>query len=248
MIYQALNIRNLAVSIGQKPVLQSIDLEVLPGSVHALMGPNGSGKSTLAYALMGHPAYTIMAGSIEFNGADITALSIDKRAQAGIFLAFQNPLEIPGVTVFNFLKEAHAAIAKKLMPAKEFQQFLFEKMDILNIDHAFAYRNLNAGFSGGEKKRLELLQLLVLKPAVAILDELDSGLDVDAIKIVAAGLHAARIANPTLCIIMITHYPRLLSYIQPDWVHIMHNGTIVQTGAAALAQLIEQRGYDAISS
>lgn len=239
-----LTIKNLFVSIDQKGILKSINLEMMPGSVHALMGPNGSGKSTLAYALMGHPAYTITAGSIECNGADITHLPIDKRAQAGIFLAFQSPLEIPGVTVFNFLREANAAITKKIISTKEFQQILFEQMDILNIDHAFAYRNLNAGFSGGEKKRLELLQLLVLKPQIAILDELDSGLDVDAIKIVAAGLQAARAANPSMAIIMITHYPRLLNSIHPDFVHIMNHGTIVQTGAAELAHLIEQRGYD----
>ncbi len=239
-----IRITNLSVAIAEKQVLSHINLEIQPGSVHALMGRNGSGKSTLAYALMGHPAYTITFGSIEFNGTDITNLSIDKRAQAGIFLAFQNPLEIPGVTVFNFLKEAHAAITQKAIPVNEFKQFLFEQMDILRIDHAFAYRELNAGFSGGEKKRLELLQLLVLKPQLAILDEIDSGLDVDAIKIVAEGLQAARTANPNMSILMITHYPRLLNYITPDAVHVMHAGTIMQSGNSELAQQIEQRGYE----
>lgn len=239
-----LKITNLFVSIAEKQVLKDINLHIEPSSVHAIMGPNGSGKSTLAYTLMGHPLYAIISGSIQFKGADISSLSIDKRAQMGIFLAFQNPLEIPGVTVFNFFKEAHAAITKKIIPVKEFQQFLFEQMDILNIDQAFAYRHLNAGFSGGEKKRLELLQLLMLKPQLAILDELDSGLDVDAIKIVAAGLQAARKENPRMSIIMITHYPRLLNYIIPDAVHVIQTGTIMQTGSAHLAQHIEQKGYE----
>ena len=240
-------VTNLSASVDQKPILKSINLEIQPATIHALMGPNGSGKSTLAYTLMGHPSYAISGGSIELNGHDITHLSIDKRAQAGLFLAFQSPMEIPGVTVLNFLKEAHHAITKKTISAKDFQQLIFEQMDILGMDHAFVYRNLNAGFSGGEKKRLELLQLLVLKPAVAILDEIDSGLDVDAIKIVANGLHKARTANPRMSIIIITHYPRLLTYIQPDLVHIISGGTIIQQGQAPLAYAIEQRGYDAIN-
>ncbi len=236
-------ITDLSVSIDQKPVLKSINLEIKPGEIHALMGPNGSGKSTLASTILGHPGYRITHGSIQLNDQDITGLSIDKRAHAGIFLAFQNPLEIPGVTVFNFLKEAHYAITKKAVAMKEFQQILFEQMDILSIDHAFAYRDLNAGFSGGEKKRLELLQLLVLKPHFAILDEIDSGLDVDAIKIVAAGLQAARLANPRMSLLIITHYPRLFTTIEPDVVHIIHNGTLIQQGPASLAHTIEQRGY-----
>jgi len=241
-------IDRLAVSIGQKSILQSISLAINPGSVHAIMGPNGSGKSTLAYALMGHPHYIMNQGSIFLDGHDLSGLSIEKRAQAGLFLAFQHPIEIPGVTVFNFIKEAYYAITKIIISVKEFEQLLFEHMDLLKMDHGFAYRNLNAGFSGGEKKRLELLQMLILKPKIAILDEIDSGLDVDAIKIVAAGLQVARMADPTLSIIMITHYPRLLNYITPDCVHIMNNGTIIENGPAALAARIEQRGYDGISS
>jgi Fe-S cluster assembly ATP-binding protein len=243
-----LSINNLCVSVDQKLILKSVSLSVNEGEIHALMGPNGSGKSTLAYTLMGHPGYSISAGSMQLSGQDIIPLSIDKRAQAGIFLAFQNPLEIPGVTVFTFLKEAYNAVSKKGIPTKEFQQLLFEQMDIAQIDHAFAYRNLNAGFSGGEKKRLELLQLLILKPKLAILDEIDSGLDVDAIKVVAQGLQAARMANGSMSIIIITHYPRLLVHIQPDRVHVMNNGNLIARGAADLAQVIEQRGYDAFQS
>jgi Fe-S cluster assembly ATP-binding protein len=245
---QMLIIKNLCVSIDQKPILKAINFDIKPGEIHALMGPNGSGKSTLAYTLMGHPAYVVSSGSVHLNNQELMGLSIDKRAQAGIFLAFQNPLEIPGVTVFTFLKEAHCAITKKALSPKEFQQLLFEQMDILQIDHAFAYRNLNAGFSGGEKKRLELLQLLVLKPQVAILDEIDSGLDVDAIKIVAQGLQAAREQNSSMSLIIITHYPRLLTFIQPDVVHFLFFGTIIAQGPANLAHTIEQRGYDAIQS
>jgi Fe-S cluster assembly ATP-binding protein len=243
-----LEIKNLCVSIDQKPILKSVSLTIKPGEIHALMGSNGSGKSTFAYTLMGHPAYLISGGSMQLDDQDIIPLSIDKRAQAGIFLAFQNPLEIPGVTVFTFLKEAYAAISKKVISAKEFQQLLFEQMDIAQIDHAFAYRNLNAGFSGGEKKRLELLQLLVLKPKVAILDEIDSGLDVDAIKIVAQSLQAARKAHSAMSIIIITHYPQLLTHIQPDMVHVMSNGSIIACGSAHYAQIIQQRGFDAFQS
>lgn len=243
-----LKITNLSVLVGQKPILNHINLEIEPGSVHVLMGPNGSGKSTLAAALMGHPDYEISQGSIILNGQEITHFALDKRAQAGIFLAFQNPLEIPGLTIFNFIKEAHYATTKKLLSISEFQGFLFEKMDILGMDHAIAYRNVNAGFSGGEKKRLEILQLLMLCPQVAILDEIDSGLDVDAIKIVAQGIQAARRLNPCMSILMITHYPRLLEHIKPDWVHVLGEGTIKHQGPLSLAYEIEQRGYDARGS
>jgi Fe-S cluster assembly ATP-binding protein len=240
-------IRNLSVSIDAKPILHEVDLSLAPGSIHVIMGPNGSGKSTLAYALMGHPAYQVTQGSIIFNNQDLTSLPIDKRAQAGLFLAFQHPLEIPGVTVFNFLKEAHHAVIKKLLNAKEFQELLYVKMALLQIDSSFAQRPLNCGFSGGEKKRFELLQLLVLNPKIAILDEIDSGLDVDALKIVAQGLQKARQENPDLCLIVITHYPRMLTHLNVDYVHIMHKGRIIQSGSASLAAMIESRGYDAFN-
>jgi Fe-S cluster assembly ATP-binding protein len=236
---------NLCVSVDDKHILNGISLEIAPGSVHCIMGPNGSGKSTFAQAIMGHPDYQITSGALYLNGVDITQLAVDKRAQAGIFLAFQHPYEIPGVTVFNFLKEAHAALTKHMVSVKEFQELLYAKMALLNMDLSFAQRALNCGFSGGEKKRLELLQLLVLCPKVAILDEIDSGLDVDAMKIVAQGLQVARQENPGLSIIIITHYPRLLSYIVPDHMHIMRKGSIIRSGSAALALAIEQRGYDA---
>jgi Fe-S cluster assembly ATP-binding protein len=194
---------------------------------------------------MGHPQYQITNGTIYLSNSDITQLSVDKRAQAGLFLAFQHPYEIPGVTVLSFLKEAYHACTKTIISMKDFQELLYSKMALLEMDKAFAHRALNHGFSGGEKKRLEILQMLVLKPKVAILDEIDSGLDVDAIKIVAQGLQIAREENPDLGILIITHYPRLLSYIQPDFVHIMHKGLIVERGSAALAFAIEERGYDA---
>ncbi len=242
-----LQICNLQVGIEQKTILNSIDLTVDPGSVHVIMGTNGSGKSTLAHALMGHPSYQITQGSILFSNVDITNLAVDKRAHVGLFLSFQHPYEIPGVTVYNFIKEAYYARFKQSLNAKEFQALLYQKMEILGLDLSFAHRSLNYGFSGGEKKKLELLQMLMLQPTVAILDEIDSGLDVDAIKMVAQGLHYAREQNPELALIIITHYPRLLSYVKPDMVHIIKNGTIQLSGSYQLAQQVELRGYDAIS-
>ena len=243
-----LQISNLQVIVDQKIIIENLNLTIEPGLVHVLMGPNGSGKSTLAYALMGHPLYSIARGSICFKESDITTLAVDKRAQLGIFLAFQKPYEIPGVTVFNFLREAYLAITKKIVSAKEFQELLYTHMELLSIDVGFAHRPLNHGFSGGQKKQLELLQLLLLKPSFAILDEIDSGLDVDAIALVGKGLEVARKENPDLSLLIITHYPRLLKYIHPDFVHIMNNGRIQETGSASLVQHIEQCGYDAYKS
>ena len=243
-----LQISNLQVIVDQKIIIENLNLTIEPGLVHVLMGPNGSGKSTLAYALMGHPSYQIAKGSITFKGNDITALTVDKRAHLGIFLAFQNPYEIPGVTVFNFLREAYLAITKKVVSVKEFQEILYAHMELLTIDIGFAHRPLNHGFSGGQKKQLELLQLLLLKPTFAILDEIDSGLDVDAIAMVGKGLDLARKENPDLSLLIITHYPRLLKYISPDFVHIMNNGRIQETGSAPLVHHIEQCGYDAYKS
>ncbi len=243
---QLIKISSLSVSIDQQKILHSLDLAIAPGSLHVLMGPNGSGKSTFAYALMGHPNYQIDAGQITFNGEDLNDLAPDKRAQKGLFLAFQHPFEIPGVTVFNFIKQSCYALTNQPLPVQEFQKTLDEKMGLLGIDKSFAQRALNCGFSGGEKKRLELLQLLMLKPKVAILDEIDSGLDVDGIKIVAQALTVARQEDPDMSIIIITHYPRLLCYLEPDAVHVMQKGTLIKTGTKELAQLIEQRGYDGI--
>lgn len=242
-----LKVINLSIRIDQKKIVSDLNLEIAHGSIHVIMGTNGSGKSTLAHALMGHPAYTITQGTITINGQDVTTLEADKRAQAGLFLSFQHPYEIPGVTVYNFIKEAYYARFKQSLDSKEFQNLLYKNMDLLGLDLAFAHRSLNYGFSGGEKKKLELLQLLMLSPKVAILDEIDSGLDVDAIKMVAQGLQVARAQNPELALIIITHYPRLLSYITPDVVHIIKNGTIQISGSYQLAQQIELRGYDAIS-
>lgn len=229
---QLLTIKNLTVSIEDQEIIKNFNLQINAGSVHALMGPNGSGKSSLANTLMGHPRYCVKSGTIFFNEIDITNFSPDKRAKQGLFLAFQYPQEVPGVQVFTFLKEAQ----------------LCTYLQLLSMDESFAYRNVNEGFSGGEKKRFELLQLLMLKPKLAILDEIDSGLDVDALKIVAQGLAFARKENPNLSIILITHYQRILNYIEPDFVHVMQDGQLVQSGNASLAHAIDKQGYDGIRS
>ncbi len=239
-----LEINNLSVSVFNQPVLKSITLSIKPGTTHAIMGPNGSGKSTLAYALMGHPNYQITAGSIVLQKKEITDLSPDKRAQGGLFLAFQQPQAIPGVRVLTFLKEAYHAMHGKSISVQDFQQLLFMRMKQLLIDSSFASRNLNDGFSGGERKRFELLQLLLLQPNVAVLDEIDSGLDIDALKIVSNGIAIARKENPRLSIILITHYQRILQYVAPDYVHVLCDGRIVESGNASLAQELEQKGYD----
>lgn len=236
-------LKKLSVWRDQKPILNDLNLEVQPGSVHALMGPNGSGKSTLAYTLLGHPDYEVKAGSMEYNDLNLANLAIEQRAQQGIFLAFQHPIEIPGVSVFDFLREAYIALTKKTLAVKEFQALLYEKLDMVGLDHSFAYRPLNVGFSGGEKKRLEILQLLLFSPSLAILDEIDSGLDVDAIRLVSQGLKKAREENPHMALIIISHYPHLFSYVIPDQVHIMKKGAIIQSGGYELAQAIQLRGY-----
>ena len=243
-----LHITNLSVAHKKQPILSNVHLAIKPGSVHALMGPNGSGKSTLAYTLMGHPQYTITHGSIVLKDQDITTLPADKRARAGLFLAFQHPYAIPGVTVFDFLKEAHRAVTGKQVSVQEFKELLEQTMQLLAIDPAFCTRALNDGFSGGEKKRLEMLQLLMLNPDVAVLDEIDSGLDIDALKIVAQSISYAKSKNPALSILIITHYQRILDYVQPDCVHILCGGTIVTSGDYTLVHEIEQKGYDAITT
>lgn len=241
-------IRNLHVSVEGKPILKGVDLTIPQGQVHAIMGPNGTGKSTLAYTLMGHPNYEVTEGEVIFHGENILELEADERSRRGIFLAFQYPVAIPGVTVANFLRTAVNARRRavnpedKGIPIPEFRKLLKEKMDLLKMDHAFAGRYLNEGFSGGEKKRAEILQMAMLKPEIAILDETDSGLDIDALRIVSEGVNALR--GSDLGVLVITHYQRILNYIQPDVVHVMMGGRVVESGGADLALHLEEHGYD----
>lgn len=241
-------IRNLRVSIEGKEILKGVNLTLPKGEVHAIMGPNGTGKSTLAYTLMGHPAYEVTDGEVIFKGQNILELEPDERSRLGIFLAFQYPVAIPGVTVANFLRTAVNARRRaqnpedKGIPIPEFRKMLKAKMELLRIDPSFAGRYLNDGFSGGEKKRAEILQMAVLQPEIAILDETDSGLDIDALRIVAEGVNALRGEN--LGVLVITHYQRILNYIRPDVVHVMMDGRIVETGDADLALHLEEHGYD----
>jgi Fe-S cluster assembly ATP-binding protein len=239
-----LRINNLFVSVIDKPVLYDIVLNINPGAIHAIMGPNGSGKSSLAYALMGHPSYQVTAGAVMLNGVDVLNLPVHERAKHGLFLSFQHPCEIPGVSVASFLKEAYMAVTGVHIAVADFQKLLIERCEQLSIDPLFTARGLNEGFSGGEKKRLELLQLLMLKPKVAILDEIDSGLDIDSLKIVAAGIELARKENPAMSIVLITHYQRILNYIVPDQVHVLCEGRIVASGDAQVARDLEAKGYD----
>jgi len=208
------------------------------------MGPNGSGKSSLAYALMGHPRYHVSSKKAIFLHQKLQALSPQKRAKLGLFLSFQHPCEIPGATVFSVLKEAYSAKTEKLVSVGTFTDILFENMDLLKIDHSFAYRGLNEGFSGGEKKRFEILQMLLLKPKLAILDEIDSGLDVDAIKIVAQGIAKLRAENPEMSLLIITHHRKILKHLAPNFVHVMHAGKIIRSGDSCLIKQIEQSGYN----
>jgi len=243
-----LNIRDLRVSIGEKEILKGVSLDIAQGEVHAIMGPNGTGKSTLAYTLMGHPGYEVTAGEACFKGQNLLDLSTDERSRLGIFLAFQYPVSIPGVTVANFLRTAVNARRKANNPSDrgiaipEFRKLLIEKMDALKMDHSFAGRYLNEGFSGGEKKRAEVLQMAVLKPEIAILDETDSGLDIDALKVVSEGVNLLKEQN--VGVLLITHYQRMLNYIRPDVVHVMMDGRIVESGGADLALHLEEHGYD----
>jgi len=243
-----LEIRNLHAGIEGKEILNGVNLTVRQGEVHALMGPNGTGKSTLAYVLMGHPKYEISEGEVIFGGQNILELDPDVRSRMGLFLAFQYPVAIPGVSVANFLRTAVNSRRKaenpddKGIPIPEFRNMLKEKMDMLKMDHAFAGRYLNEGFSGGEKKRAEILQMAALQPEIAILDETDSGLDIDALRIVSDGVNALRGAD--LGVLVITHYQRILNYIKPDYVHIMLGGKIVESGGPELALTLEEQGYD----
>jgi Fe-S cluster assembly ATP-binding protein len=243
-----LQIKDLAVSIEGKPILNGVNLVIPQGEVHAIMGPNGTGKSTLAYTLMGHPSYTVTGGEAFYKGINLFDLTPAERSHLGIFLAFQYPVSIPGVTVANFLRTAVNAKRKaenpedKGIPIPEFRKVLKEKMDMLKMESSFAGRYLNDGFSGGEKKRTEVLQMAMLKPEIAILDETDSGLDIDALRIVSEGVNLLR--GKDLGVMVITHYQRLLNYIKPDVVHVMMSGRIVESGGPDLALHLEEHGYE----
>ncbi len=235
-------IKDLHVSIDGQKILNGVNLVVKKGEVCALMGPNGSGKSTLAYTLMGHPKYQVDQGEAWYKDKNIFELSPDERAKLGLFLSFQYPQEIPGVSVSNFLRTAHNALKPNKISVPDFVKLLKEKMKLLKIDDSFSRRYLNEGFSGGEKKRAEILQLAVLQPEMAILDETDSGLDIDSLKVVAEGVN--QLIGPDMGILVITHYQRLLNYIKPDKVHVMIKGRIVKSGGKELAEELEARGYD----
>ena len=242
-----LEIKDLHVSVetdqGTKQILRGVNLSIQEGEIHAIMGPNGSGKSTLAYTIAGHPKYRVESGSILLDGAEVTKMTVDARARAGLFLAMQYPVEIPGVTVTNFLRTAKTAIDGEAPAIRTWIKDVRESMTNLRMDKAFAERNVNEGFSGGEKKRNEILQLELLRPKFAVLDETDSGLDVDALKIVAEGVNRAK-ANTGLGILLITHYTRILRYIKPDFVHVFVNGRIKEQGGPELADRLEDEGYD----
>jgi Fe-S cluster assembly ATP-binding protein len=243
----ALEIRNLHVSVEDAPILKGVNLTIKQGEIHALMGPNGSGKSTLANVLMGNPAYEVTAGQIIFDGKDILDLEADERSRLGLFLAFQYPVAIPGVTMANFLRSAVNARRRDQNPEDkgisipEFRRLLMDKMEYLEVSSDFAGRYLNDGFSGGEKKRAEILQMAVLQPKIAVLDETDSGLDIDALRIVASGVN--RLVGPELGVLVITHYKRILDYVQPQHVHILMDGRVVESGGPELVDQLESTGY-----
>ncbi|PJD92638.1 MAG: Fe-S cluster assembly ATPase SufC [Legionella sp.] len=240
-----LKINELNVSINNQSILKGINLEVKAGEVHAIMGPNGSGKSTLSKVLAGHPSYEVTAGEISYFNQDLLPLAPEERAQAGVFLSFQYPLEIPGVTNINFLKASVNAVRKgqgrPTLDAIEFLSFIREKCALLDMDESFLYRSINEGFSGGEKKRNEILQMAALEPKLAILDETDSGLDIDALRVISQGVNAMR--SSERAIIMVTHYQRLLDYIEPDFIHVLVNGRIIMSGDKSLALELEKKGY-----
>ena len=241
-----LEIDALRATIAGKEILKGLNLTVRAGEVHAIMGPNGSGKSTLANTLMGHPRYAVTGGEIRFQGQALAAMPPDERARRGLFLAFQYPVAVPGVTVVNFLRQAVNAVRGEEVAIREFREELFVKMDLLKMDRGFARRYLNDGFSGGEKKRAEMLQLAMLKPRMAVLDETDSGLDIDALRTVADGVNT--LMNDDMGLLLITHYQRLLNYIKPQFVHVLIGGRIVRSGGPELAEELEATGYDTIEA
>lgn len=238
---ELLKIEGLRAQIDGKEILKGVDLEVKAGEIHVIMGPNGAGKSTLAYTLMGHPSYEVLGGSVSLDGEDLLDMKVDVRAKKGIFLSFQYPEVIPGITVENFLRTAKNAVSSRKQSVVAFKKLLKEQMLSLSMDESYASRYLNEGFSGGEKKKNEILQMKILNPKIAILDETDSGLDVDAIRVVAEGVN--QFASEENGIIIITHYNKLLDYIKPDFVHILKDGKIVQTGDIDLAKAIDEEGF-----
>ncbi len=242
-----LEIRDLHVSVetkeGAKPILRGVDLTIRSGETHAIMGPNGSGKSTLASALAGHPKYQVTAGTVTLDGEDVLEMSVDERARAGLFLAMQYPVEVPGVSVANFLRTAKTAISGEAPALRTWGKEVREAMEHLRMDTAFAERSVNEGFSGGEKKRHEILQMELFKPRFAILDETDSGLDVDALRVVSEGVNRAK-ENTDVGVLLITHYTRILRYIKPDFVHVFVDGKIAEEGGPELAERLEDEGYD----
>jgi Fe-S cluster assembly ATP-binding protein len=239
-----LEVHDLHASVEGKEILKGIDLTVRQGETHAIMGPNGSGKSTLSNVIMGRPGYVVTAGKVVFQGEDITLLTADQRAKRGLFLAMQYPVEVPGVSVVNFLRTAYTAVKGGQTSALAFRKHMKEKMEVLGVEDAMVARYVNQGFSGGEKKRNEILQLAVLEPQIAILDETDSGLDIDSLKTVATGI--AQLVGPDLGVLLITHYQRILNYITPDFVHVMIDGRIVKEGGKELAQELEAKGYEGV--
>jgi Fe-S cluster assembly ATP-binding protein len=243
---EVLKVQGLTATVDNREILCGIDLSVRAGEVHAIMGPNGSGKSTFAKVLVGHPAYEVTGGMVRFDDADLLELSPEDRARRGVFLGFQYPVEVPGVTNGGFLRLAYntvqSARGKEELDPLEFDDFIREKMELLEMDPGFLERSLNAGFSGGEKKRNEILQMALLEPRLSILDETDSGLDIDALRIVANGVNQLHTSEDA--IVLVTHYQRLLNYIEPDYVHVMENGRIIKTGDKGLALQLEDRGYD----
>lgn len=238
----SLTVENLHVNIGDKEILKGLNLNVNPGEIHAIMGPNGAGKTTLGFSLMGHPRYEVTEGAVTLGEENLFDMEVSERAKAGLFLAFQYPFEVAGVTVANFLRQAVSAVRGEEVSVWDFQEELAEGMELLEMKESFAARYLNEGFSGGEKKRNEMLQMYLLKPKFAILDETDSGLDIDALKVVSKAVNALR--GPEFGAVIITHYHRILDHIKPDVVHVMMNGKIVKTGGPELALEIEKRGYD----
>ena len=239
-----LEIQDLHIAIGDKPIVKGLSLTIRQGEVHAIMGPNGTGKSTLAKAIAGHPDYTITGGDVRLDGQSILGMEVDERARAGLFLAFQYPSEVPGVSIANFLRAAvQARMAEgEELDATAYYKRLYAKMDMLKIDRKFTSRSVNEGFSGGEKKRCEILQMAMLEPKFSVMDETDSGLDIDALRIVSEGVNALR--GATLGVLLITHYQRLLNYIVPDFVHVMYDGRLVKSGDKSLALELEAKGYD----
>ena len=243
---EILSVKNLTANVGETPILKGMNLEVKAGEIHAIMGPNGSGKSTFSKVLAGHPAYEVTGGDIQFQGRNLLELEPEARARSGIFLAFQYPLEIPGVSNLDFLRVAYNSKRKHLgeeeLDAFDFDELVQERLDVVKMDASFLSRSVNEGFSGGEKKRNEILQMALLEPKLAILDETDSGLDIDALRIVAGGVN--QLSTAENAIVVITHYQRLLDYIIPDYIHVMANGRIIRTGGKELALALEDRGYD----